>query len=60
MNNDILGIVRDNMDGFHQIIHYGGLNTLLKALERNEDKLRTKITFLLSTMCRMKPDLKSK
>lgn len=48
------------MEGFHQIIHYGGLNTLLKALEKNEDKLRTKITFLLYAMCRMKPDLESK
>lgn len=52
--------VRDCTEGFNQLIHYGGLNILLKTLENDDDKLRTKITFLLSTMCRMKPDLKSK
>lgn len=52
--------VRDCTDGFNQLINYGGLSILLKTLEKDEDKLRTKITFLLSTMCRMKPDLKSK
>lgn len=47
------------MEGLQQIIQYGGLNVFVNALQKNVDKLRTKITFLLSSMCRMEPDIKS-
>lgn len=54
------GIVRDNQEGFNQLIHYNGLVTLLDTLKRNNEKFIIKATFLLSALCRQHPDLKSR
>lgn len=56
----ISGIVRENTEGFHQLIQYEGLTILLKTLQKNEEKLIIKTTFLLSSLVRSQPDLRSK
>ncbi|KAJ8916484.1 hypothetical protein NQ315_000126 [Exocentrus adspersus] len=54
------GIVRDNPEGFNQLIHYNGLVILLNTLKRNNEKFITKTAFLLSALCRQHPDMKSR
>lgn len=53
-------IVRHSEEGFSQFIHYNGPVILLKALDRGDDKLITKSTFLLDSLCQSQPDFKSR
>ncbi|XP_066255825.1 hsp70-binding protein 1 isoform X1 [Euwallacea similis] len=53
-------IVRHSEEGFGQFIHYNGPVVLLQALDRGDDKLITKATFLLSSLCSSQPDFKSR
>ncbi|XP_044763906.1 hsp70-binding protein 1 [Coccinella septempunctata] len=53
-------IARDNSEGFSQLVRYGGLNILLRTLNKEDDKFRIKTAFLLSSLCRSQPDLKSR
>jgi len=53
-------IVRQNTEGFNQLIQHEGLTVLLKILQKGDDKLRTKTAFLLSSMCKSQPDLMSR
>ncbi|KAH1011619.1 hypothetical protein HUJ04_000948 [Dendroctonus ponderosae] len=53
-------IIRHSEEGFGQFIHYNGPMILLKALDRGDDKLNTKATFLLTNLCDSQPDFKSR
>ncbi|KAL1500806.1 hypothetical protein ABEB36_006248 [Hypothenemus hampei] len=53
-------IVRHNPDGFSQFINYNGPAILLTTFQRNEDKLITKVTFFLDSLCTTHPDFKSR
>ncbi|KAF5281051.1 hypothetical protein FQR65_LT14885 [Abscondita terminalis] len=53
-------IVRQHSEGFQQFVQYEGLTVLLKTLQKNDDKLITKTTFLLSSLCTSQPDLMSR
>ncbi|KAK9874295.1 hypothetical protein WA026_002648 [Henosepilachna vigintioctopunctata] len=53
-------ISRDNTDGFAQLIRYGGFNIFMKTLQKDDDRFRIKTAFLLSSLCRSQPDLKSR
>lgn len=56
----LAAIVRHSEEGFSQFIHYNGPVILLKVLDRGDDKLITKSTFLLDSLCQSQPDFKSK
>ncbi|KAF2882282.1 hypothetical protein ILUMI_23902 [Ignelater luminosus] len=53
-------IVRQNTEGFHQLLQHEGLTILLKILQKEDDKLKIKTAFLLSSLCGSQPDLKSR
>ncbi|KAB0791154.1 hypothetical protein PPYR_02954 [Photinus pyralis] len=53
-------VIRQYTEGFHQFVQYEGLSVLLKTLQKNDDKLTTKTTFLLSSLCGTQPDLMSR
>ncbi|KAK5638136.1 hypothetical protein RI129_012431 [Pyrocoelia pectoralis] len=53
-------IIRQYTEGFHQFVQYEGLSVLFKTLQKNNDKLTTKTTFLLSSLCGSQPDLMSR
>lgn len=42
--------IRENIEGLHQFMELGGLYSVLNALQRNSDRLRTKCAFLLSCL----------
>ncbi|XP_050315756.1 hsp70-binding protein 1-like [Anthonomus grandis grandis] len=53
-------IIRHCQEGFSQFIHYNGPVILLHAMSRGDDKLVTKATFLLDSLCDSQPDFKSR
>lgn len=60
INCRLLGIVRQNTECFQQLLQHEGLIVLLKTFQKNDDKLRTKTAFLLSSLCNSQADLKNR
>ncbi|CAH1971471.1 unnamed protein product [Acanthoscelides obtectus] len=52
------GITRDNREALEQLLSHNGLEVVVNTLKRNNEKLITKATFMLSAFCRMIPELK--
>ncbi|EFA09946.1 hsp70-binding protein 1 [Tribolium castaneum] len=53
-------IVRQNTGACAQFIQYKGVQVFLEALKRNEEKINTKICFLLRALCSSQADFKSR
>ncbi|KAJ8956278.1 hypothetical protein NQ318_015014, partial [Aromia moschata] len=54
------GIVRANEEGYNQLVHYNGLVVLLDTLKQRNDKFISKTAFLLTSLCKQHPDLRSR
>lgn len=53
-------IVRQNTGACAQFIQYKGVQIFLEALKRNDEKIVTKICFLLRALCTSQPDFKNR
>lgn len=53
-------IVRQNSEAYHHLIQYQGFGILLKTLKRDDEKLTTKTTFLLTSLVNSQDDVISK
>ncbi|XP_018330501.1 hsp70-binding protein 1 [Agrilus planipennis] len=53
-------IVRHSAIGYQRFIQHQGLNIMLKTLQKDNDKLRTKAAFLLSSICESQSDAKNR
>ncbi|CAH0548632.1 unnamed protein product [Brassicogethes aeneus] len=53
-------LVRENNEGFNELIAHNGLHVFLKALKSKEERIIVKLAFLLSALCKSQPDLKSR
>lgn len=56
----ISALVRENNDGFSQLIRYGGLDVLMKTLPKEDDRFRIKTAFLFGSLCNSQPDFRSR
>lgn len=50
--------VRENSEGLQQFMEFGGLQSVLRALQRPSDRLRTKCAFLLSCLAGLNTDVR--
>uniref|UniRef100_A0A0B6XZB5 Nucleotide exchange factor Fes1 domain-containing protein n=1 Tax=Arion vulgaris TaxID=1028688 RepID=A0A0B6XZB5_9EUPU len=51
-------LVRNNAEALQHFIAHDGLSVLVKSLRSNDDRLRVKTTFMMSSICNSNPALK--